>query len=453
MLSISVRDVITKILSVNLFLNNLAKKSKCNIIVTHLLLFCRIIHAKIKADDNGNVRRFIVVDAAKEAQDLTDDVAQIRKQHLAEDFPQLNSADFTSEADYRAALLNQYRQLRQKEYEYICLSEGTMAFDVAVRCGGKMNDKIWDGGRYKRVESIIADSLACTTAPKIVPEYCQNYSKRGTFCCAVSACALEAAVCDRMGITGLIKKDARNASAAELAPFSAELKVSGQGKNEMWKLVEEGQIGPGDQISRDSTGNSNSGKHAEVIVAVNYDDNNKLKYYVVQGNNRAKLQVIDSGTAYPPSVTRKIRGKKVTKPGNFTVGCMNKWMGEQLDLEAENMRLLPTAELENQVALQKDSVVTEIEDLQQAEQHLFGLRTGSDSLRKMIDNYAASYIRNSGVPKATSLAMEIDAQNAREKEQRDEARLRSNPEITHNENTDNTAEMNLIQAIRNNQYS
>ena len=366
-----------------------------------------------------------MVETAKEAQDLTHDVAEKRKQRLENNFPQLNRDNFSSEEMYREALLTQYRQLRQQEYQYICLSEGTAAFDVAVQHNGNMNYTIF--GK----QLINSDSLAYQKIAR--GDIVNNPSRyRGKFCCAASACAIEAAICERMNVENLVKCNINNLSARSLAPFDENLKISGKGKNELWQLIEEGKVGPGDQISRDSTGNSNSGRHSEVIVAVNYDEDGNLKNYVIQGNNKSKLQVIDANTPYPPDVALRgkigrqvIRnGKKVMKLGSFTVGCMNTWMGEQLDREAENIRTLPIAELESKVALQKDSTVTEIEDLEKTEQHLFGLRTGSDSLRKIIDNYAATYIRNSGIPEATSLAMEIDAQNAKGEEQRQTDLLR-----------------------------
>lgn len=394
-----------------------------------------------------------MVNTAREAQDLTDDVAEKRKQRLADDFPQLNRSDFASEELYRDALIAQYRQLRQQEYQYICLAEGTAAFKVAVQHNGNMNYAIFDKNKMAKCDS---------TAYKMISEgdIVNNPQKyRGKFCCAISACAVEAAICERMQIENLVKCDINNLSAKSLAPFSEDLKISGKGKNDLWRLIEEGQIGPGDQISRDSTGNSNTGKHAEVIVAVNYDEDGKLKNYVIQGNNKSKLQVIDASTPYPPDVALKGRngkpiirnGKKVMTQGSFTVGRMNTLVSERLDREAENMRALPTAELESSVALQRESTNTEIEDLKRVEHDLFGLRTSSESLRKIIDNYAASYIRNSGVPEATSLAMEVDAQNANDFAQREEAYLRGNPDITHDKSTDNT--VSLIQTIRNNQYS
>ncbi len=360
---------------------------------------------------------------ANDAKDLTDDVATRRKQELDENFPPLKREDFASTEEYRNALLSQYRQLRQQQYESICLSEGTTAFDAAVRCNGNMNRDI-----FNKKKGMVSDSLAYRKiAQGDIVGNASRYS--GSYCCAVSACAVEAAICERMGVESLVKCDADNLSAANLAPFPNDLKISGKGKKTLWNLIEQGKVGPGDQISRDSN-SSNSGKHAEVIVAVNYDENGKLKNYVIQANNRTKLQVIDANTQYPPMVTRTVKNKKVKTEGRFTVGRMYTWMGDQLnheidELSAATKDLTPQqiSELENKVAQQRAKATTEIDNLQKAENHLFGLRTGSTSLRKMIDNYADSYIKNANVPSATPAVMRTDAENAGEESSRQERRL------------------------------
>ena len=350
---------------------------------------------------------------ATEARDLTDDVAAQRGQKMADNYPKLERSDFANEEEYRNALLAQYRQLRQEEYENICLSEGTGAFNEAVRYGGNMNQNI-----YNKQKGMASDSLAYRKIAE--GEIVRNPAKyRGSFCCAISACAVEAAICERMGVEGLVKCDSNNMGAANLAPFSEELKVDGRGPKALWKLIEEGKVGPGDQISRDSS-RSNSGRHSEVIVAVNYDENGKLKNYVIQANNRTKLQVIDANTQYPPSITKKVKGKQVTREGSFTVGRMNKWMSDQLQQETENMRSLSTAELEARIAGQKDKVDTEITNLEKVERQLFSLRTVSPSLNRMIDHYADAYIKSSHVPSAI---MRNDAQNAAEEAARQEDRL------------------------------
>ena len=385
------------------------------------------------------------MDKAKEARDLTDDVAARRKQELADNFPPLKREDFASPEEYRDALLAQYRQLRQQEYEDICLSEAVIGFDACVR-NGNSNVDIW------KCRGELADSSACQKVKEILPKGCQNYGehrttirdkngnikvKHGEYCCAAYACGYEAAVCEKMGIEGLIKVDVANTGAANLAPFSKDQKISGKNKNDLWKLIEEGKIGPGDQISHYSTGNTSSGKHAELIVAVNYDENGKLKSYVVHGNNASKLQVIDANTQFPPIVTKKVNGKTV-KLQSFTVGRMNTWMGEQLDREAEGLYydtkgLSPEEikklekELEDKVAAQRAKVGAEIDGLEQAERHLFGLRAVivGNSAKKKIDNYADNYIKNADVPSATPAVMHTDAQNATDESARREEQLRN----------------------------
>jgi len=381
------------------------------------------------------VTRSTAPSKANEAADLTDDVAAGRRQKLADNYPKLERSDFASEEEYRNALLAQYRQLRQEEYENICLSEGTGAFNEAVRYGGNMNQNI-----YNKQKGMASDSLAYRKIAE--GDIVRNPAKyRGSFCCAISACAVEAAICERMGVDGLVKCDSDNMGAANLAPFSEELKVDGRGSKDLWKLIEEGKVGPGDQISRDSS-RSNSGRHSEVIVAVNYDENGKLKNYVIQANNRTKLQVIDANTPYPPAITKKVKGRSVTREGSFTVGRMNTWMTGQLKQEAENMRSLSTAELEARIAEQKVKVNTEITNLEKVEHQLFNLHTAGASLNRMITNYADIYIKNSHVPSAI---MRNDGQNAAEEAARQEARVTRRGAMFHSTTATQSRETTEVQ--------
>lgn len=171
-----------------------------------------------------------------------------------------------------------------------------------------------------------------------------------------------------MGTEELIKNDPRNTGAANLASFDNKHRVSGKGSQNLWKQIDEGQVGPGDQISRQSSGNTVSGRHAELIVAVNRDETGKLKSFVVQGNNSANLQVVTSASQYPPmqTVTSKDKNGKAVKskvPCTYTVGCMNKWMEEQFQKEASNMQALTTEQMQEKIVEQKTANSKSMEEL------------------------------------------------------------------------------------------
>ena len=353
-----------------------------------------------------------------DAKDLTDDVAQKRHQDLDGKFPQLDQAQFASEDEYRQALINQYSQMRQEQYKNTCLSAGINAYDTALQCGGNMNTVLWDCGKFKNYDTIINDSIY-SYAPNVLPPSTQNFSrhkaqkdngtfKYGEYCCAASACTVEAGICDKMELSGLIKQDARNTGAANLAPFDKDHKLSGLGGKALWRQIEEGKVGPGDQISRESTGNSVSGRHAEVIVAVNRDENGKLLSYVVQGNNSANLHVINTPSSYPVKTVKDKSGKKRVEPAMYTIGCMNKWVNEQLTQEAQNLQSKTTEELQSTVAEQKEKTHQSITELEKNEQHMFA----TQGTNKKVQQYANWYVRNADIPDATGAVMKADQINA-----------------------------------------
>ncbi len=368
------------------------------------------------------------------AKDLTDDVALKRRYDLKENFPKLHTDQYISEQEYRQALIGQYRQLREEEYKNTCLVAGIEAYDIASQLGGgtSMNTIIWDGGisKGRKVQDangnliLPRDSTAYCMYQEVLPTYTRGYSnhkkvvktkkgtkvKYGEFCCSASVCTIEAGICKEMKLEGLIKNDPLNTGAANLAPFDKNHRLSGKGGQALWQQISDGKVGPGDFISQASSGNSVSGRHAMMVVAVNSDKDGKLLSYVVQGNNNANLLVVSSPNDYPPLQTIKDKktGKAIKVPGTYEIGCMNKWIDEQLSKEAQNMKSLSTKELEEMVDTQKSVVIGTITQLELQEHHLFSTQ-GLDS---KVQKYADWYIKNADVPEATKAVMKADKANA-----------------------------------------
>lgn len=353
------------------------------------------------------------MEKTQKAYDLVDDVTEKRKSELT---TPVNPGE-----DYKAALIERYLQLRQQEYKYACLSLATEGFTSAIRCGGNLNIIIWDQGKYKKKEDIVSDSLVFQMVPKIFdnPEWRSKVTQKvprksaggrvvmqpikggGHYSCAAYANALEAAICEKMNFPcdNIIQKTDLNAGAKELPSFKGtQYFISSDNCDKsLWQLIEEGQVGIGDQISVESKGNSSSGFHSEVIVAINYDENGKLKNYVINASNRVKMETITS-----PDFPK----------GKFMAGCMNKWVNEKIADEINELQNLSVKDVEKRLAEQIQRTSAGIDELAQAEKDLFSLGTLPPSLRNRIDAYADSYIKNSGVPDATAAILGLDAENA-----------------------------------------
>ena len=356
-----------------------------------------------------------------DAKNLVDDVSAKREDDFNTKFPELNRDNYETDEAYRGAMTSQYLDMRREQYNNTCLAAGIEGYDVSLQCN--MNVDIW-----KQVKPEITDSIY-GYAPNVLPASCKQFgdhrttvvkngvqkTKVGEFCCAASANTIEYGICKRMGTEGLIKNDPRNTGAANLASFDSEHKVSGKGSQNLWKQIDEGQVGPGDQISRQSSGNTVSGRHAELIVAVNRDETGKLKSFVVQGNNSANLQVVTSASQYPPmqTVTSKDKNGKAVKskvPCTYTVGCMNKWMEEQFQKEASNMQSLTTEQMQEKIVEQKTANSKSMEELKKNEKCLFE----HHPLDYKVQKYADWYVKNADIPDATTAVMKADQSNATE---------------------------------------
>ncbi len=361
------------------------------------------------------VRRQTVPTKSAEAGNLTDDVAARRKREIEDNFPRLNPGDYANDKEFREALLEQYRAMRQQEYQYVCLNEGLKAYDVSVsicsRTGNKkaMNKATWNGcadimRRYPDMKEAVADSCYAR-----IPQYVtKTLSGRTASCCAVSSKALESKISAEMGFD-----DADNfvqpyqkypeAKHYRLANgFMDDPALEGYtARGDLWTLISEGKVGPGATIGIPS--HTDSGYHAKTVIAVNYDENGNLKNYVLQANNSNNLEVVTSRVLY----------------SNVIAGDMNRWMTKQMNDELDQYRELSTTDLARMVSREREKLGTRVDDLEKTENHLF---TAQGRNNKVIQ-YADSYVKNANVPSATPAVMRIDGENAGEEASRQERRF------------------------------
>ncbi len=344
-----------------------------------------------------------------DATQLTDDVAAKRRKQIAKSFPQLKREQFASEEAYRTALLEQYRTMRQQEYQYICLSEGIKAYDVTLsicaRTGDAraMNRACWNGCKdilqnYPELYDAVTDSCYVRIPTAVTNSLAGDKQS----CCAVASKALESKISAEMGFDG----DANFVRAYHKGDMQAAYHRAANGfandpaskgyvvRGNLWKLIEEGKVGPGATVAI-RNGITDSGYHAKTVIAVNYDDKGRIKNYVLQANNASKLEVVTHQGKYT----------------NVIVGDMNRWMNEKLEYETQQKRELSTEELSKMLEEERAKLNERIDDLERTESHLFNTKgTYPDVAR-----YADAYIMNAGVPEATPAIIRVDTQNAQKK--------------------------------------
>ena len=350
-----------------------------------------------------------------EAGHLTDDVAARRKQEIKDNFPPLNPGDYADDKEFREALLEQYRAMRQQEYQYVCLNEGLKAYDVSVsicsRTGNSkaMNRATWNGckdimKRYPDIREAVADSCYAR-----IPEHVTNtLSGSSASCCAVSSKALESKISAEMGFDGndnFVQPYNRYPEAKHYRMangFMDDPALKGYTeRGDLWSLISSGKVGPGATVAIPS--NTTSGYHAKTVIAVNYDENGNLKNYVLQANNNTSIEVVSSRIPY----------------SNVRAGDMNRWMSKQMNNELEQYRELSTTDLARMVSQEREKLGERVDNLEKTENHLFTVQ----GREKKVAQYADSYVKNAGVPSATPAVMRADAENAEEEASRQEKRF------------------------------
>lgn len=343
---------------------------------------------------------------SQDARNLTSNVAARRQDDLNANFPTLDRSQYPSEAEYRQALIDQYQQMRQAEYQYVCHTEGIKAYDVSIsicqRTGNSsyMNRATWNGcqnvmQRYPDMSEAISDSCYVR-----IPDHVTNTLNGGNYnCCSVSSKALESQISAEMGYDGnqnFVKfyNDSRGNSSYHRAANGFVNDPACQGyvaSGSLWNMIESGKVGPGATVAIPSR-NTGSGYHAKTVIAVNYDNNGKVKSYVLQGNNSNSLEVVTQKTKY----------------SNVRAADMNRWMANKLQNEAQNINSMSTEALEAAVSRERSTVSRRINEQQAAEEHLFATH-GNVS---QVNDYADWYLRNSNLPVATRPIMKADKSNA-----------------------------------------
>ena len=356
---------------------------------------------------------------ATKAAGITDEVAQKRKRQAADNFPRLERSQFPSEQAYREALLQQYHAMRQQEYQYVCLNEGIKAYDVSLticnRTGNSkaMNTAAWNGCQnimktYPDMREEVSDSCYVRIPTVVTNSLNDGHSYN---CCGVSSKALESKISAEMGFDGknnfVQPYHQQPAAACHRAadgfkndPNCAKYYIP---NGNLWKLISDGKVGPGATIAIPS-GRTESNYHAKTVVAVNYDENGKLKSYVLQGNNQTSFEVVSSSEKYK----------------HVGVADMNRWMNDKLNNEMQQQRSLSTDEMARMVERERQQLNNRIDDLEQSENHLFQ----NQGRQRQVGKYAEHYIKNANVPDATPEVMKIDAKNAADKQRQEEEQLR-----------------------------
>ena len=327
----------------------------------------------------------------------TAEMAQCRRQEVERDFPDIKKEDFTSEEEYRKALLKTYEGLRAKEYEFTVQNECTKVYNLArdaKTAGVSENIGVWNGYRgyisapkisnaekQRRQEQV--QNCAVSRAPKMA-QTCLNTTNFQGNSCAITAASLTAEISARMGYDGndnlMISKfrgtkpglqnnlvAAQGVARCDSIPQKYQItpkpvkqssKKAAQ-KPTLNQMIANGTLGAGDAFSiptgRGAT-NTSTGYHAMTIASVEKDEKGKVVGYTLQANNGSRLSY------HSIKETKPFGGKPVYNAVNTS-----NWVQDKIKQETQNLQNLSTAEIEAKIAATRQNTLTTITELEQTE--------------------------------------------------------------------------------------
>ncbi len=293
-------------------------------------------------------------------------------QHLNDEFQRLKPSQFSSEDDYRAALIDQYRNLRQKEYEITAYNVGLEMYrdsEAVIRYTHDkkaMNTHIWNGLQEIPESVVPADSVARRTPEHVMYQY-TNSGKQDLHCCAITGSTVVQAICDKMDCRDDANIVQFDGTPGKIVPshtsfhhrhtgaggFMSDPNAKGYtGKGKLGELIQEGKIGPGDRIASsngaDAT-NTTTGMHERTVIAVEKDANGKIIGYTLQANNSVELSF------------HRIPGDKMNNT-QVLYASTSVWMKDQIDQECLDLEHCSTQEIQEQIDAHREKTAEIIRD-------------------------------------------------------------------------------------------
>ena len=331
----------------------------------------------------------------------TEQMRDYRLEALDETYPMPKRESYASDDEYRQALLNTYRGLRQEEYQYTVLNECTKTYNL-VRDGNNagVNENTGMFNSYRNYINAHGISAAekerrrkqvanCAMSRSgEMAGICMSNSPTGTQnskfnSCAICASANVAQISSQMGYDGndnlmIAEYRGRNITLrnniatpegmcrTDSVPQQCRTGVepirrrgAQPQKKTLNQMVADGSIGVGDAVSL-HTGpatNTSTGYHAVTIAAVHRDATGKVTSYTIQSANGCHLQEIDV----------KNNSSYYGKMPVASAVATHTWIDGKINDEVNARQNMTTEQLEAEVAAARTRTQGVVSDLQQTE--------------------------------------------------------------------------------------
>lgn len=287
------------------------------------------------------------------------DVQELNQaRHLYADaaFPELKREDFVDDNEYKVALANQYQAMREYEFDLACRRETLDMYNVSkdLESQGVPSDSwVWSGTSVGRsVTSAGPDSYVLNG--EVVPGV---DGQSGDPSCAAAACRVNNNIGDRFGVN--LRDEYvggyNSISMHDGTPF----RESGEGKEFLYEMIEQGNIDAGTMITR--TRQNGSG-HAYTVAGVIRDEDGKITNIALQANNGNSCRVY-SVDDFVDTLYNEAR----SSGANFYVTGMKKFANSAVVAELDSSQQSPE-ELQALISQTRGRIDDNIEALQQIEQ-------------------------------------------------------------------------------------
>ena len=286
-------------------------------------------------------------------------------------YPHLTEAEFSSKEEYKAALIEQYRHIREDEYNAICYNTGlemyrdSMAVINYTHDKSAMNSHIWNGLKGIPETVVAKDSTARRVPEHVMYQYVNTGSSK-QHSCAITGSTVVQAICDEMGCEDNMVHYAGEPGKVinykdfqywhtGAGHFMFDPQTEGyRGRGNMAELVADGSIGPGDRISSSigsTASNSSSGKHERMVIAVDKDDKGNVIGYTTQANNNAELTYHKI-----PDKSDSLNNSKVE------YASTRAWTRNQIDKECLKMENMPVQKIQEAIEKSRQKTVDTLRD-------------------------------------------------------------------------------------------
>ncbi len=305
----------------------------------------------------------------KKAEDMVQANQQLRHRYIDKKFHDLDERMFNTHDEYMQALRKQYAEMRQYEWETVCLQETLDMYNLSSNPKVQPNTDVWLG-KIQRVDNRSVCDSNYVSGKSHVSELGLIGSNPS---CAGTAVWVDDVICESFGYEGkerFYQSYGSCASARYMHSNPATKEYSEEGQS-IEKMLKEGKIGAGTMLSVPA-GFSGSGYHAMTVAEVIKNSKGDVTDIVLQGNNTTSWTKYSVKGLDQSLRSKYDKHKNLNRP--FIVTSTHCWTENQI---AQETNAISDADLERRVAEQKARLRSSVDRLAEIEEKAYQFNRGA----------------------------------------------------------------------------